>query len=244
MNQPLLLKGLRTISPGRLWDARRCGRISAVTFRYMVDRLLDLPGSRYSCIAATEGGEIVAEAGDALLEPSIVLRWGMEASAVLEGSGSGGLDDFILTSGGHYHLVRPLGEDRSLLVYLCVERARANLAVARRELAAARPGVAATGVPEIRASAPVNSALPAASRTAAAMPPASRPPADSPVATGAAGVPLPRRAGTTMAGPLAARPPRRSPVAPVLGQDWADDIPTMNRLLVALRTLSGRIESP
>ena len=183
-----------------------------------------------------ENGDIVAEAGEVMLEPAIVLRWGMEASSVLEKSAGGGMEDLILTSGGHYHLVRPLGDARSLLVYLCVERARANLALARRELAATRPEAA---VPRRPSLAPTLR-LPAASRTAAAMPPVSRPSAARLPVQDVVEVPLPRRAASAA---VAVPPSRRSSVAPVLGQDWADDIVTMNRLLVALRALSSRAES-
>jgi hypothetical protein len=197
-----------------------------VTFRDMVDRILDLPGSRYSCVAVTGSGEIVAEAGEAVVESVSMLRWGREASAVLEGPSGGGMEDLILTSGRHYHLVRPLGGTRSMLLYLCVDRARVNLAVARRELAAVRPDTAAR--PQVPPS-------PVVSRTAAAMPPASRLPAAEPVE-----VPLPRRSGSTWPGARTVPPAQRPNVAPILRQDWVDDVATMNRLLVALRELSGR----
>ena len=189
----------------------------------MVDRLLDLPGSAYSCVADADTGEIVVESGRATVEPATVLRWGMEASDVLAGPAGGGMEDLILTSGGYYHLLRPLGGGRSL-IYLCVDRAKANLAVARRELAAARPESAVAPDPR----------PPAASRMAAAMPPASR---------GAVEVPLPRRPGSTTLPPVAAPPGRPRSAAPVLGQAWADDTATMSRLLVALRAMSGRAES-
>ena len=110
-----------------------------MTMRDMVLGLLDLPGSRYSCVAERESGRILIQFGTAAVDPATVLRWGMEATTALGAAEDGGLEDFILTSGGHYHLVRPLGGSRSLLVYLCVDRARVNLASARRELAAARP---------------------------------------------------------------------------------------------------------
>ena len=214
-----------------------------VTFRDMVDRLLDLPGSTYSCVAGMEHGEIVAEAGEVILEPAIVLRWGMEAAVVLDRSPGGGMEDFILISGGHYHLVRPLGDARSLLVYLCAERASVNLALARRELAAARPETAAPQLPNLPPIGPLSRRLPAASRTAAAMAPVSRPSAERLPVRDTVEVPLPRRAAAAAVPAAGAPPSRWPPIAPVLGQDWADDISTMNRLLVALRALRSRAES-
>src|SRR5689334_9653678 len=200
--------------------------------RDMVLGLLDLPGSRYSCVAERESGRILIQFGTAAVDPAIVLRWGMEATTALGMAGDGGLEDFILTSGGHYHLVRPLGAARSLLVYLCVDRARANLAVARRELAAARPDEAGGVAPH----APPQRHSPAVSRTAA-LPLAASPPGRTRLADrrpDAVAVPLPRRTGSTAVPLPSPAPPRpRSSSDPVLAQPWADDVATMNRLLTA-----------
>jgi hypothetical protein len=213
-----------------------------VTMRDMVLGLLDLPGSRYSCVADRESGRILIQFGTAAVDPAVVLRWGMEATTALGTAADGGLEDFILTSGGHYHLVRPLGESRSLLVYLCVDRARVNLASARRELAAARPND--VGTPPL--PTPPQRYSPAVSRTAtlplAASPPARRGPTNRRLDTVA--VPLPRRSASTAVPALApASPPPTSSSDPVLAQPWADDIATMNRLLTALRALSNDTNS-
>jgi hypothetical protein len=213
-----------------------------VTMRDMVLGLLDLPGSRYSCVADRESGRILIQFGTAAVDPAVVLRWGMEATTALGTAAEGGLEDFILTSGGHYHLVRPLGETRSLLVYLCVDRARVNLASARRELAAARPDDAGAAPPPT----PPQRHSPAVSRTAAlplaAAPPARRGPTNRRQDTVA--VPLPRRSGSTAVPALAPAPrPPKSSSDPVLAQPWADDVATMNRLLTALRALSNDTNS-
>lgn len=210
--------------------------------RDMVLGLLDLPGSRYSCVAERESGRIMIQFGTAAVDPAVVLRWGMEATTALGIATEGGLEDFILTSGDHYHLVRPLGAAPSLLVYLCVDRARANLASARRELAAARPdehGGASLSPPPKRRS-------PAVSRRTAA-PLAASPPARRTLldrGPDPALVPLPRRSSARAAHVPAQAPPLpRPPSDPVLAQPWADDIATMNRLLTALRALSNDTNS-
>ena len=193
-------------------------------------------------MADGESGRILIQFGHAAVDPATVLRWGMEATTALGTAEGGGLEDFILTSGGHYHLVRPLGGSRSLLVYLCVDRAGGNLASARRELAAARPDERATAPPPTAAYR----RSPAVSRTAA-MPQGASPPARmrwtdrSPEPPA---VPLPRRSGTTaVPAPTRATSPRRASADPVLAQPWADDIATMNRLLTALRALSNDMNS-
>lgn len=206
--------------------------------RDMVLGLLDLPGSRYSCVAERESGRILIQFGTAAVDPATVLRWGMEATTALGTAEDGGLEDFILTSGGHYHLVRPLGESRSLLVYLCVDRARVNLASARRELAAARPSEVAPPPQPAAVTSPSPAPMRAAARPLAASPPARRRPTDR--HPEAVAVPLPRRSGTTaMPMPAPTPAPRRASGDPLLAQPWADDIATMNRLLTALRALSN-----
>lgn len=217
-----------------------------MTIRNMVLGLLDLPGSRYACVAELESGRIVIEYGSAMLDPAIVLRWGMEAATVLETESEGGMEDVIMTSRGHYHLLRPLGGTRSFLVYLCVDRARANLASARRELAAARPidetaRATAASPPEPLARLP-----PAVSpRVAAAMPPTStrreRRPAKAEAEV--AEVPLPRRTSPTPIPSAAPTPAQQKSADPVLAQPWADDVSTMNRLLTALRAMSDHAKS-
>ena len=216
-----------------------------MTIRDMVLGLLDLPGAKYSCVVERESGHILIEFGATTVDPAIVLRWGMEAATALGMAVDGGLEDFILTSGGNYHLIRPLGASRSMLVYLCVDRARANLASVRRELAAARPDDRGATAAPMPPSEPPKGLSPGISRTAAAMPPTSVPSARR--AVGAAAkpvaveVPLPRRVTPTTI-PAAAPPPaQRRSSDPVLAQKWADDVATMNRLLTALRAMSDHV---
>lgn len=227
-----------------------------MTIRNMVLGLLGLPGSRYSCVAELETGRILIESGTAMVDPAVVLRWGMEAATVLETVADGGMEDFIMTSRGHYHLLRPLGGPQSLLVYLCVDRARANLASARRELAAARPDdeeARATVAPP-PAPRPIPSPEPPARLPAAVLPgmAAAMPPAPatssrrSAAADGArvAEVPLPRRTSPAALPAAAPPPPRqRESADPVLAQPWADDVATMNRLLTALRAMGDHVKS-
>jgi hypothetical protein len=219
-----------------------------VTIRDMVLGLLDLPGSRYSCVAERESGRILIEAGVATVDPAVVLRWGTEATTVLEAAADRGLEDVILTSGCLYHLVRPLGASRSLLVYLCVDRARANLASARRELAAVRFDDRAVTVAAPRPPPESSKGIsPAISRGASAMPPASAQPLRQSVAAAAkpvaVEVPLPRRVAPRVLPGVAPPAQQRWSSDPVLGRQWANDVSTMSRLLTALRSWGDDVES-
>jgi hypothetical protein len=220
-----------------------------VTIRDVVLGLLELPGSRYCCVAERESGQILIESGVATVDPTVVLRWGTEAATVLEAAADRGLEDVILTSDYLYHLVRPLGASRSLLIYLCVDRARANLASARRELSAVRFDDRVVAVAAPRPPPESSYRLPPAiSRAASAMPPASsqpvRQPGVPPTRAAAVSVPLPRRAGSRAIPGFAPPPGRRWSADPVLGRQWADDVATMRRLLTALRSWGDDAESP
>lgn len=133
----------------------------------------------------------------------------------------------MITSRRSYRLLRVLegGSRRPVLVHLCLDRDRSNLALARRELAAVQVGefVPAVSIPE------------------QGPPPAATPIDDPPAPVSAPAVPLPRRAAVRR--PPAALPaPARDEVptvlTPVLAQQWSTDVTTLRRLLGALRAMT------
>jgi hypothetical protein len=110
-----------------------------VTFREVLLELMDLPGATYSCVADRVSGTLLGEVGTSTIAPGVVMEWGGGAAAFLAGSGGDALDDLMITSHRYYHLVRPVAADARqwLMIYLCLDRTRSNLAVARRELGSA-----------------------------------------------------------------------------------------------------------
>lgn len=44
------------------------------------------------------------------------------------------IDDILITLGRQYHIIRPLARHEGLFVYLVLDKARANLALARRKV--------------------------------------------------------------------------------------------------------------
>ncbi|MGH7606491.1 MAG: hypothetical protein ACREME_04045, partial [Gemmatimonadales bacterium] len=46
------------------------------------------------------------------------------------------IEDIMVTLGRQYHLIRPTGADQRVFLYLVLDRAHANLGMARRKLAA------------------------------------------------------------------------------------------------------------
>ena len=147
-------------------------------------------------------GKVLDERGSPPVDPAAVLAWGV--SALRDTAGIDDLDDLIVTGRLSYHLVRCATPDGgpSVLVYVCLERSRANLALARRALAGlswARPGTATGPGPSASPASPASSVpRTAAPRTAAQTP--------RPAAPRAGGDPV--RVPGRPAGAAAARPDR------------------------------------
>lgn len=197
--------------------------------------LAALPGATYSCVLDFATGAVLdgagAPDGDVLAarEAVAVAARLVAVPGPVEAGDADELDDMMIVSRRRYHLLRPLGAapGRPLFAYLTLDRSRSNLAVARRALAAA-PDADPAATPSPAGTGPVPAAAQVTGIAGAAPPPVDRLPV----------VPLPRR-------PV--RPRRPSPAprpAPVLdsshsvfGQRWADDVPTLRRLLVGLREL-------
>lgn len=212
-----------------------------------------VPGAQYSCIAERLTGTVLVEHGTRPEDADAAVLWGRFVTGSVTGAGH--LEDIMITGARRYHLIRQVRPDgrTPLLVYLRLDRARGNLAQARRVLAALHVGgsdpVPAQALPPNqqridRAPDPVRptrrvppgrapaATAPAAGRSAR---PAPRPPTAAPPAS----VPLPRRpvadAARPPAAPAAAAPgpSDREPTVP--GARWSDDLQTMRRLLDALR---------
>jgi hypothetical protein len=113
---------------------------AVVTFREVLLELMDLPGATYSCVADRVSGTLLGEVGASTIAPGVIMEWGGGAAAFLAATGGDALDDLMITSHRYYHLVRPVAADARqwLMIYLCLDRGRSNLAVARRELGSAR----------------------------------------------------------------------------------------------------------
>ena len=92
-----------------------------------------IPGARYSCVADGVTGDVLAEHGQAGPDPAAAVRWGTGLRTALRPSGE--LEDVMIAAEATYHLLRLVrADDRTVLVHVSVDRARGNLALARRAL--------------------------------------------------------------------------------------------------------------
>jgi hypothetical protein len=105
-----------------------------VAVRRVLSDLLDIPGAVHAC-AIDPSGLPVADVGtpDRTAEIEAVLSW---MPRTFRSCGSS-LDDLVVTTADHYHVLRrfPVAS-RTLLVHVVLERTRGNLALARHMLAA------------------------------------------------------------------------------------------------------------
>ncbi len=209
----------------------------------VVQELTAVPGTAYACVAHLATRRVLAESarpGSETATPEVVLAWSMQAVTVFDDGPAHALDDLMITSRRWYHVVRTLAApdpSATILLYLCLDRGRSNLAAARRELAAPRlrqwllpqPTLAPGAVPADR---PVP--LPRLPERAAVLPPS--PAGPGPTDRAQPGDPLPRR---RVPAPVPRPLPVTTPGGSVFARTWSTDMATMARLVTALRKLAS-----
>lgn len=110
----------------------------------VVRELTGVPGTAYACVAHLATGRVLAESarpGSEAATPGAVLAWSVRTVTGFDGGAGHELDDLMITSSHWHHVVRRLAApdpSATMLLYLCLDRHRSNLAAARRELAAPR----------------------------------------------------------------------------------------------------------
>jgi hypothetical protein len=129
--------------PARPADPARPNEESSMTtIRESLQSVLSLNGAIGACLVDSSSGMMLGDVqnGDSFdLEVAAATNTEV-VRAKRDAIRSLGLDeqieDILITLGSQYHLIRPLGRNSTLFVYLVLLRDRANLAMARHRLAA------------------------------------------------------------------------------------------------------------
>jgi hypothetical protein len=104
-----------------------------------MDRLMEIDGAVGCCLADSNSGMVLAQAGGGLnLEVAAagnteVVRAKRKTMKALDLKD--GIEDILITLGRQYHLIRLLRTNEALFLYLVLDKSRSNLAMARHVLA-------------------------------------------------------------------------------------------------------------
>lgn len=113
--------------------------------RDTIPKLMALDGCVGCGILDGATGALLAAAGDATVELARACVEAMRAQRrTLQALGRAErVEDLLVTLGRQYHLIRPVAANDTLLLYVVLHKARANLAMARHQLTAVERGLVA-----------------------------------------------------------------------------------------------------
>lgn len=104
-----------------------------------LNELMSISGAIAAAIVDLNSGMVLGKAGGADMDLEIaaagnsdVVKSKMRVMRDLNIKGE--IEDILITLQDQYHLIRPLGSDSTLFIYLVLNKAIANLALARRQL--------------------------------------------------------------------------------------------------------------
>ncbi|MBD8898547.1 hypothetical protein [Rhodanobacter sp. DHG33] len=103
-----------------------------------MNELMTVDGALATSLVDGNSGMMLAQAGGGLdLEVAAagnteVVRAKMKTMKALNLKDE--IEDILITLGKHYHIIRPVGSKPGLFFYVVLDRARSNLALARRKV--------------------------------------------------------------------------------------------------------------
>ena len=104
-----------------------------------VSQMLNVDGALAAAVVDFSSGMLLAGGGSAAIDLEIaaagnteVMRAKMKTMEMLKLNDE--IEDILITLGKQYHLLRPLANHQGLFLYSVLDRAKSNLALARRSL--------------------------------------------------------------------------------------------------------------
>ncbi|MHB1512850.1 MAG: roadblock/LC7 domain-containing protein [Acidiferrobacter sp.] len=99
----------------------------------------DIDGFIAAALGDSSSGMLLARAGNQAVDLDLAIAGNSEVvntkrALVARLNLDDKIEDILITLGKQYHLIRPLERNDKLFLYLMLDRAKANLAMARHEL--------------------------------------------------------------------------------------------------------------
>jgi hypothetical protein len=110
-------------------------------------KLMEIEGIIGACIVDSNSGMMLGSAGGGILNLELAAAGNTEVvrakrKTMKSLNLSDPIEDILITLGRQYHLLRPLSTNDALFIYVALDRGRANLALARHQLALAEKDLA------------------------------------------------------------------------------------------------------
>lgn len=103
-------------------------------------KLMEIDGCVGACIVDSNSGMMLAATGGGALNLEVaaagnteVVRAKRKTMKALNLNDQ--IEDILITLGKQYHLIRPLGSNDALFIYVALDKSKSNLAMARHSLA-------------------------------------------------------------------------------------------------------------
>jgi hypothetical protein len=102
-------------------------------------KLMEIDGCIGCCIVDSNSGMMLGAAGGGPISLEVAAAGNTEVvrskRKTMKALGMNDqIEDMLITLGRQYHLIRPLGSNDALFIYLILDKQRANLAMARHQL--------------------------------------------------------------------------------------------------------------
>lgn len=105
-------------------------------------KLMEIDGIIGACIVDSNSGMMLGSSGGGILNLELAAAGNTEVvrakrKTMKSLNLSDPIEDILITLGRQYHLLRPLATNDAMFIYVALDRNRANLALARHQLAVA-----------------------------------------------------------------------------------------------------------